>query len=232
MSNAPMPLIRLRDVRKIYPMGGEPVRALDGVDLEIQEGELLAIIGPSGSGKSTLMHILGFLDRPTSGDAWFDGRPVSRLGEAARARLRCEKIGFVFQAYNLLPRLNVLYNVLLPMSYHRKPPADLLDRAHRALEQVGMVDRALHRPSQLSGGQQQRVAIARSLINEPRLLLADEPTGNLDSHTAESILELLFDLHRQGRTIVMVTHDDNVAAHAQRTIRVLDGRIVEETAKC
>ncbi len=179
-----MSLITFQDVRKTYEMGDTEVHALDGVDLRLDEGDMVAIVGPSGSGKSTLMHIMGFLDRPTSGEVHFEGMNVSRTSERRRSRLRGEKIGFVFQNYNLLPRLNVLQNTLLPLSYQSDGKQHALQQAKRALEQVDMTDRMRHRPSQLSGGQQQRVAVARALINEPRILLADEPTGNLDSVTS------------------------------------------------
>ncbi len=221
-----MSLLRLVSVNKQYSVGGTLVKALDDVNLSIEAGEFAAVIGPSGSGKSTLMHLLGFLDRPTSGDIHFDGEEVARIGSNRRAMIRSEKIGFVFQSFNLLPRLTVLQNVLLPTSYARHGIPDADARAWKALDSVGMHERAHHRPNQLSGGQRQRVAIARALINEPRLILADEPTGNLDSRTAETILELFGELHRQGRTIILVTHDQNVACRAQRQIRVLDGKVL------
>lgn len=221
-----MSLITFENVRKTYEMGETTVHALDGVDLTLEQGELVAIVGPSGSGKSTLMHIMGFLDRPTSGEVHFEGVDVSRTSERRRSQLRGEKIGFVFQNYNLLPRLNVLQNTLLPLSYQQGGKQQAREMAMCALEQVDMLDRIDHRPSQLSGGQQQRVAVARALINQPRILLADEPTGNLDSATASSILDLLLALNQQGRTIVLVTHDDEVAHRAQRQLRVRDGKIV------
>jgi len=221
-----MPLLRLVSITKHYSVGGTLVKALDNVDLTIDSGEFSAVIGPSGSGKSTLMHLLGFLDHPTSGEIHFDGEEVARIGSNRRAMIRSEKIGFVFQSFNLLPRLSVLQNVLLPTSYARPRIPNAEKRARQALESVGMADRAHHRPSQLSGGQRQRVAIARALINEPRLILADEPTGNLDSRSAENILSLFEELHGQGRTIILVTHDANVACHTQRQIRVLDGKIL------
>ncbi|MFH0879698.1 MAG: ABC transporter ATP-binding protein [Lentisphaerota bacterium] len=223
-----MALIELQKIIKTYPMGVETVRALDGIDLRVEEGEFLAILGPSGSGKSTLMHILGFLDNPTSGTIHFDGKESASYSAAQRAGLRSEKIGFVFQIFNLLPRLNVYHNVILPLSYHHHIRGDTRVRALKALQQVGLEHRIRHRPSQLSGGQRQRVAIARALINEPRLILADEPTGNLDSGTAQNILGLFSELNRQGRTIVLVTHDAQVAAFARRQIHMLDGRIVKD----
>lgn len=222
-------LIQLRGITKHYDMGETTVRALDGVDLTIEEGEFIAILGPSGSGKSTLMHLLGFLDQPTDGELVFDGEEVSSIPANYRAQIRSDKIGFVFQTFNLLPRLNVLKNVMLPISYSRTPQRGANERAIRALERVGMSDRAHHRPNQLSGGQRQRVAIARALMNEPRLILADEPTGNLDSITAESILRLFKELNEQGRTIILVTHDEKVARFTRRQIHVLDGKICKET---
>jgi ABC-type lipoprotein export system ATPase subunit len=223
------PLLELRGITKHYDMGETVVRALDGVDLRIWEGEFTAILGPSGSGKSTLMHLLGFLDQASEGEMYFDGENVSGIGANERAMIRADKIGFVFQTFNLLPRLSVLENVMLPTSYSRTSQAQVRERARVALDRVGMADRAGHRPSQLSGGQRQRVAIARALMNEPRLILADEPTGNLDSATARSILELFEELNGQGRTVLLVTHDEKVARHTRRQIHVLDGRIREET---
>ena len=223
------PLLELRGIAKHYDMGETVVRALDGVDLKIWEGEFTAILGPSGSGKSTLMHLLGFLDQASGGEMYFDGENVSGIGPNQRAMIRADKIGFVFQTFNLLPRLSVLENVLLPTSYSRTPQLRVRDRARTALDRVGMADRAGHRPSQLSGGQRQRVAIARALMNEPRLILADDPTGNLDSTTARSILDLFKELNAQGGTVLIVTHDEKVARHTRRQIHVLDGRICKET---
>ena len=225
------PLLELRGIAKHYDMGETVVRALDGVDLKIEEGEFTAILGPSGSGKSTLMHLLGFLDQASGGEMFFDGENVSGIGPNQRAMIRADKIGFVFQTFNLLPRLNVLENVLLPTSYSRTPQQRIRERARAALDRVGMAERAGHRPSQLSGGQRQRVAIARALMNEPRLILADEPTGNLDSTTARSILDLFKELNAQGRTVLIVTHDEKVARHTRRQIHVLDGRICKETTE-
>jgi ABC-type lipoprotein export system ATPase subunit len=223
-------LIEFRQVSKVYPMGDEAVAALSGIDLDIDTGEFAAILGPSGSGKSTLMHLMGFLDSPTGGVIRFDGLDSSRIGAAARAAIRSERVGFVFQAFNLLPRLNILHNVMLPISYHRHLRGSGRERARAALEQVGLGGRTRHRPTELSGGERQRVAIARALVNQPRLILADEPTGNLDSGTAQNILGLLAELHRAGRTIVLVTHDAQVASYAARRIHMLDGRIVKDTA--
>jgi len=223
-------MIELKDVGRTYtPKGdGSPakVRALDGVSLTIERGELLAIVGSSGSGKSTLLNVLGLLDRPTEGSVLFDGRDVSGLGAREQARLRNERIGFVFQAFHLLPRTTARENVELPLLYsERKAIAGL---AERALEAVGLADRAEHRPSELSGGQQQRVAIARALVNEPDLVLADEPTGNLDARTAREIMGLFRSLNEGGRTIVVVTHDAEIAARCSRAARIEDGRIVAD----
>jgi ABC-type lipoprotein export system ATPase subunit len=227
MDTARTPVVEFRDVRKTYQVGPVEVRALDGVRLEIQEGEFVAILGPSGSGKSTLMHLLGFLDSPTSGHILVDGKELASIGAVDRARIRAEKIGFVFQAFNLLPRLDVLQNILLPVAYSRAPQPNARERAWEVLDEVGMRDRAHHRPNQLSGGQKQRVAIARALITQPRLILADEPTGNLDSQTARTIMALLKKLNDEGKTIVIVTHDANVASYSKRQIHMLDGRIVD-----
>ena len=220
-------LIEMEEVRKIYRVGSEDVRALDGVTLSIGTGEFVAVVGPSGSGKSTLMHLLGFMDRPTSGRLVFENEDVSKLSSSAQATNRARKLGFVFQSYNLLPRLSVLENILLPLSYARDGRKEGRARAAAALERVGLSNRARHRPSQLSGGERQRVAIARALVNRPRLLLADEPTGNLDGQNVERILELFRELHAEGQTIVLVTHDTNVAATAERQIRMRGGRVVD-----
>lgn len=222
-------MLEFRAVSKHYRLGGNTVKALDTVNLKIEEGEFVAIVGPSGSGKSTLMHLLGFLDSPSSGDIFFDNLDLAKISTNRRAAIRGEKIGFVFQSFNLLPRLDVLRNVLLPLAYSRTPKPGARQRGWDVLDQVGMRDRAHHRPNELSGGQRQRVAIARALINEPRIILADEPTGNLDSQTARSIIDLFSNLHAKGRTVVLVTHDLNVAACCNRQIRVLDGRIVSES---
>lgn len=226
-----MSLIKLREVEKHYRMGGETVRALDGVDLDIDGGEFIAILGPSGSGKSTLMHILGFMDAPTSGTVQFEDKDVSSLSTSDQAWYRSNRIGFVFQAFNLLPRLSVTDNVLLPVSYSRRIVRDKKEKALAALDRVGISHRASHQPNQLSGGERQRVAIARALINNPRLILADEPTGNLDSHNVRKAMDLFCELVDEGQTLVMVTHDPNVANYARRIIRVLDGKIIEERLK-
>jgi putative ABC transport system ATP-binding protein len=223
-----MPLVELRNVSKIYRLGGEEIRALDNVSLDIEIGEFIAIIGPSGSGKSTLMHILGCLDSPTEGTIKLDGLMIQDASPAQLARIRNQKIGFVFQFFNLLPKLNVLQNVELPMIYSGKKARERRERALHALKLVGLENRTKHRPSQLSGGQQQRVAIARALVNEPKIVFADEPTGNLDSRTGEAILQLFRDLSTQGRTIALVTHDPEIAAVTPRRIEIRDGKIANQ----
>ena len=222
------PLIAVREVDKVYRSGEETVRALDRVSFEIQEGELVAIMGPSGSGKSTMMNLLGALDVPTSGSILLNGNDVGTLSSDALADLRNRTIGFVFQQFNLLPRTTALRQVMLPLSYARPPPAEPELQARMRLEQVGLGNRLCHHPQQLSGGQQQRVAIARALVNNPKLLLADEPTGALDSKTSADIMDLLCELNRQGITIVVVTHDADVARYARRRILFGDGAIVED----
>src|SRR5687767_8929844 len=221
-----MPLVELRNVSKIYHLGGEEIRALDDVTLDIEAGEFISIIGPSGSGKSTLMHILGCLDSPSRGTIKLDGTLIQNARPRDLARIRNEKIGFVFQFFNLLPKLNVVQNVELPMVYSGLGQRERYDRAMAALKLVGMENRAKHRPMQLSGGQQQRAAIARALVNNPRIIFADEPTGNLDSKTGATILELFRELSSQGRTIVLVTHDGQIADQTPRRIEICDGRIV------
>ena len=224
-------MVRLEAVSKTYQVGSVEVKALDRINLKIDAGEFVAIVGPSGSGKSTLMHLLGFLDQPTSGKIYFDGEELSAISSNKRASIRSEKIGFVFQAFNLLPRLTVTRNTLLPLSYSRARIA-AKDSGEQGvlqiLDQVGMRQRADHRPNQLSGGEKQRVAIARALINQPRIILADEPTGNLDSRTASSIMEIFTKLNKEGRTVILVTHDAGVAEHARRKVHVLDGKIVSD----
>ncbi|MDX1952049.1 MAG: ABC transporter ATP-binding protein [Verrucomicrobiota bacterium] len=220
-----MALVELRDIRKIYHLGGEEIRALDGVSLDIEPGEFISIIGPSGSGKSTLMHILGCLDSPSSGTIQLDGTMIEKASAKELAAIRNRKIGFVFQFFNLLPKLNVLQNVELPMIYSGTSGKERRERGMEALRMVGLENRSKHRPSQLSGGQQQRVAIARALVNNPRIIFADEPTGNLDSHTGEAILTLFEKLSSEGRTIILVTHDPEIAARTPRRIEIRDGRV-------
>ncbi|MFN3392096.1 MAG: ABC transporter ATP-binding protein [Meiothermus ruber] len=226
-----VPVVEMRGVTKVYRSGSSTrtveVRALSGVDLTIYPGEYVALMGPSGSGKSTLMHIIGLLDTPTEGEYRLGGEPVRGLSEAQLARIRNQRVGFVFQAFFLLPRLTALHNVALPLVYRGLPVAERLKRAREALEAVGLGDRLDHLPSELSGGQKQRVAIARALVQEPDLLLADEPTGNLDSRSSDEILGLFDALHRQGKTIVMVTHEPDVGARAQRIVRLRDGRVAD-----
>ena len=221
-----MALIELREVTKRYRVGEQEIRALDGIDLTIEQGEYAAIIGPSGSGKSTLMHLLGCLDTPTTGKVVIDGVDVSRASDGRLAEMRNEKIGFVFQSFNLLGRFNVLENVELPMIYSGVSKKERRDRAIAAVDRVGLLNRAKNTPLQLSGGQMQRVAIARALVNDPKIVFADEPTGNLDSNTGASILQLFRELSEQGRTIVLVTHDSEIADNAPRRIEIRDGKIV------
>jgi putative ABC transport system ATP-binding protein len=222
----PDPVIRARDLRKVYTLGeGVEVHALRGLDLDVGRGEYAAIMGPSGSGKSTLLQILGCLDVPTSGSYQLAGEEVGSLDEEALSSIRNRRIGFVFQAYNLLARATALDNVALPLLYRGVPAPERRRVAQEALERVGLGDRTGHRPNELSGGQKQRVAIARALAADPDILLADEPTGNLDSRTGTEILELFDALHREGRTIVMVTHEEYVAEHCERIIRIRDGRV-------
>jgi len=224
-------MIELQQVHRHYAMSGQTVRALAGVDLRIGAGEFVAVTGPSGSGKSSLLNILGCLDHPSSGRYLVEGRDVATLDDEASSDIRNRRIGFVFQSFHLLPRLTVLENVLLPLRFHRAPPADAPGRARALLERVGLGERGDHRPGELSGGQMQRAAIARALLLKPALLLADEPTGNLDSKSAADVLGLIDEVHRGGQTVVLVTHDRDVAAHAPREIRLRDGRIEEDAAR-
>jgi putative ABC transport system ATP-binding protein len=224
-------IIDVDHVTKIYKMGNVQVTALDGISLSIQAGEFVAIMGPSGSGKSTLMNILGCLDRPTSGSYLLAGEDISKMSREQLAHIRNQKIGFVFQSYNLLTQASALQNVLLPIVYRRNghiSGKDRLEMARNALISVGLTDREQHKPTEMSGGQQQRVAIARALVNSPALILADEPTGNLDSHSGQEIMEILHNLHTQDHTIVMITHDAKNAEHAGRIIHLRDGQIEEE----
>jgi len=218
-------LIDVRDLHKVYHLEGEDVRALDGVSLKIHRGEMVAIMGPSGSGKSTLMNVIGCLDVPTSGSYVLNGHEVSRMDDNELARIRNREIGFVFQTFNLLPRADALHNVELPLIYSGMPSGERKKRAAQALDNVGLSDRKSHWPSQLSGGQRQRVAIARALVNTPSIILADEPTGNLDSRSGEEIMAAFHRIHEQGNTVILVTHEPDIAAHAERVIRVRDGRI-------
>ncbi|MEY2624816.1 MAG: hypothetical protein RL412_591 [Pseudomonadota bacterium] len=221
-------MIELQGIVKRYVLGDETVLALAGVDVHIGRNEYVALIGPSGSGKSTLMNIIGCLDSASEGRYILNGRDTSSLSEDELAAVRNREIGFVFQSFHLLPRQTALQNVMQPLVYRRMPPAERRERAAEALRKVGLGDRLDHRPNQLSGGQRQRVAVARALVGEPSILLADEPTGNLDSRTSAEIMSLFDALHAQGQTVVIVTHEPDIAAHCRRTIRVLDGHIVED----
>lgn len=223
-----MSLIHLEGLSKVYRVGDQEIRALDGVNLRIDEGEFIAIIGSSGSGKSTLMHLLGCLDTPTAGRMEICGKDLARASSDELARVRNKEIGFVFQAFNLLPKLDVISNIALPLIYAGVPSRERLARAKKAAEDVGLGDRLSNRPPQLSGGQCQRVAIARALVNNPRILFADEPTGNLDSATGRMILEMFDTLHASGKTVVLVTHDPAIAARSRRVIEISDGRITRE----
>jgi putative ABC transport system ATP-binding protein len=221
-------LISLKDIYKIYNVGGEEVRALDGIDLAIRENEYLAIMGPSGSGKSTLMNMIGCLDTPTSGIYEFEGEMVQVMDDSQLASIRNRKIGFVFQTFNLLPKATAHHNVEIPLVYANIRKEERMKMASDALESVGLADRMHHKPNELSGGQRQRVAIARALVNNPSILLADEPTGNLDSKSGYEIMEILDLLHKKGNTIILVTHEDDIAKHAHRIIRLFDGKITED----
>ncbi|KUK02498.1 MAG: ABC transporter related [Thermotoga sp. 50_1627] len=221
-------IIRVENVKKIYRMGDNEVRALDGVSLVVEEGEFLIVMGPSGSGKTTLLHLMGCLDKPTEGEIYIASTPVSKLNDPQLAKIRNKMVGFVFQQFNLLPRLTALENVELPMIYAGVPKAARRRKAKELLELVGLGDRLHHRPTQLSGGQMQRVAIARALANDPVVLLADEPTGNLDSKSGEEILKIFSGLNKRGQTIVIVTHDPEVARHGDRIVRMRDGKILSE----
>ncbi len=222
-------LIDIRDITKVYQMGQEQVHALSGVTVGVERGEYVAIMGPSGSGKSTLMNLIGCLDTPTSGSYVLNGREVAQMTDDELAAIRNQEIGFVFQTFNLLPRTSALQQVELPLVYSGLPRKERRERAIASLESVGLADRMSHQPNELSGGQRQRVAVARALINNPSILLADEPTGNLDSQTGGEIMALFEDLNRRGNTIVLVTHEEDIAAHARRIVRLRDGKVRDDT---
>jgi putative ABC transport system ATP-binding protein len=223
-------VIKTEGLTKVYEMGAEQVHALSGVDLEIRKGEYVAIMGPSGSGKSTLMNLIGCLDSPSSGKYWLAGRLVSELDDDELAYIRNKEIGFVFQTFNLLPRATALHNVELPLIYNGTPAEERIEKAKKALQRVDLADRMTHKPNELSGGQRQRVAIARALVNSPSIVLADEPTGNLDSKTGEEIMALFKNLHSQGNTIILVTHENDIAQNAHRIIYIRDGKIASDEA--
>jgi putative ABC transport system ATP-binding protein len=226
-------MIRTQELWKTYVMGEEEIHALRGVTFEIKRNEYVAIIGPSGSGKSTLMNLIGCLDTPSKGEYWLNGKQVSQMDDDELAHIRNKEIGFVFQTFNLLPRATALHNVELPLIYNGTPAAKRIEMAKRALESVDLTQRMNHKPNELSGGQRQRVAIARALVNNPSIILADEPTGNLDSKTSEEIMQLLEVLHERGNTIILVTHEHDIAAHAHRVISILDGQISkDERIRC
>ena len=221
-------LISLNNVYKIYNVGGEEVRALDGIDLEINENEYLAIMGPSGSGKSTLMNMIGCLDTPSSGVYQFEGEMVQEMNDDQLASIRNRKIGFIFQTFNLLPKATAQHNVEIPLIYGNVRKTKRVNLSKEALDSVGLSDRMQHKPNELSGGQRQRVAIARALVNSPSIILADEPTGNLDSKSGQEIMGILDQLHQKGNTIILVTHEDEIAQHAHRIIRLFDGKIIND----
>ena len=227
MTTSEQPLIHLENVTKVFLTDEVETHALAGINLEIRTGEYVSIAGPSGCGKSTLLSILGLLDSPSHGNYWLNGRQVENLNNAERARIRNREIGFIFQSFNLIGDLTVYENVELPLTYRGMRPAELKQRVNEALDKVGMSHRAKHLPSQLSGGQQQRVAVARALSGSPLILLADEPTGNLDSKNGEAVIELMQNLHKQGATICMVTHDARYSRHADRTVHLFDGQIID-----
>lgn len=221
-------LLSLDNVSKLYKMGETVVSALDGVSFNVERGEFLSIMGPSGSGKSTCMNLIGCLDKPTSGEILINGKKVSLMNQNQLAEIRNRTIGFVFQQYNLLPNLSVIENVMLPLRYQGVPVAERRKRAEKVLDRMGLSDRLNHKPSELSGGQKQRTAIARATVTDPALILADEPTGALDSHTGESVMDLFNEINREGTTIIVVTHDEKIGRSLPRTIRILDGKIQED----
>jgi putative ABC transport system ATP-binding protein len=221
-------MIRAEQITKVYRKGTQEVRALDDVTLQIESGEFVAIMGPSGSGKSTLMHILGCLDKPTEGDYFLDGMEVSTLDDRSLSRIRCEKVGFVFQSFNLLPQEDVLHNVEIPMIYHGVRRRDRLSRARDIVRSVGLEDRINHVPSELSGGETQRVAIGRALVNDPAIVLADEPTGNLDTKTGQEIMQLFRQINERGKTVIVVTHESEIAKYSDRVVTMRDGGIVDD----
>lgn len=225
------PLIKITNIKRNFSLGNETVYVLKGIDLEIQKGEYVALMGPSGSGKSTLMNLLGCLDTPTSGTYILNGKDVSQMQDDELAEIRNKEIGFVFQTFNLLPRTTALDNVALPMIYAGYGKTERIKRATEVLQQVNLSDRMDHQPNQLSGGQRQRVAVARALVNKPSIILADEPTGNLDSKTSVEIMKLFGDIHAQGNTVILVTHEEDIAAYAHRVIRLRDGLIESDTTK-
>lgn len=228
MADSSTMIIRLKDIRRTYKVGTEQIHALNGVSIEIRQNEYVAIMGHSGSGKSTLMNLLGCLDRATSGIYELDGQNTTKMSNSQLAQVRNGKIGFVFQSFELLPRFSAVKNVELPLIYSHQVVWNRKELAHKALERVGLAERMNHRPNQLSGGEKQRVAVARALINNPAILLADEPTGNLDTKTSEEILALFRRLHQEGQTIIMVTHEADVACHAKRIIRMRDGKVISD----
>ena len=222
------PVIVLKDIVKTYSMGDTSFNALDGIDLTIEQGSFVAIMGASGSGKSTMMNILGCLDRPTSGAYWLDGQQVADFSDDELAIVRNQKIGFIFQNFNLLPRMNALHNVALPLIYAGVPLSERLKRAEAALVSVGLGDRLHHKPNEMSGGQRQRVAVARALVNEPAIVMADEPTGNLDTKSGDEVMKLFVAIHEQGRTVILVTHEPEIAEYTQRVLVMRDGKIVQD----
>jgi putative ABC transport system ATP-binding protein len=224
-------VIEIRNIIRDFPLGQETVHVLKGIDLDIERGDYIAIMGPSGSGKSTLMNLLGCLDTPTSGSYILNGKDVSKMSDDELAEIRNNEIGFVFQTFNLLPRTTALENVALPMIYAGMSKKDRTQRAEEVLTDVGLADRMDHKPNQLSGGQRQRVAVGRALVNKPSIILADEPTGNLDSKTSEEIMDLLDEIHKNGNTVIVVTHEEDIAAKAHRIIRLIDGMVDSDTRK-